>query len=248
MQTTTKVLDVLELFLILNKDSLSFREILESSGMKRSTAHRILRTLINRNFLKQQRKRGHYSPGLLLFQLMNRTSIERKRSGYGAMLYLVELSRLMNVSVYTQIWYGSEVLSSKAMESSTKIPKDWIMMPLHVTCAGKIALANLSDEDFKKYFRKRHLTMSTPKTITDINKMKEELAAVRREGIAFEMEEFLLNTNGIATGIKNSYGEIIGAVFLMGDSKNFTREVLLKLVPSLKLGAESISYELGFRV
>jgi DNA-binding IclR family transcriptional regulator len=53
--------------------------------------------------------------------------------------------------------------------------------------------------------------------------------------------------SGIAAGIKNSYGETIGAVFLMRDSKRFTHEVLLKLVNSVKLGAGNISRELGYK-
>lgn len=103
-----------------------------------------------------------------------------------------------------------------------------------------------TDEDLKKYFNRKDILKATPNTIIDIGKMNEQLAAIRQEGVAFEYGECVPFMNGIASGIKNSYGETIGAVFLMGDSKRFTREVLLKLEYSLKIYAENISRESGY--
>jgi IclR family transcriptional regulator, KDG regulon repressor len=247
MQTTAKVLDVLDLFLTLDKDELSFREIVKASGLKRSTAHRIINTLINRNFLKRQRKIGRYTLGIHLLELTHILNNEEKGTRSNGISYLVELSKLINISVFIQIWYGSEVLFSKALDSSEKIPSDWIRMPLHQTCVGKIALANLSEEDYKKYFRRAEIAKATHKTIIDIDKMKKELEMVKLDGVAFEIGERVSKMSGIAAGIKNSYGEVIGAVFLMGDSRRFTHEVLLKLVNSLKIGADNISRELGYK-
>jgi DNA-binding IclR family transcriptional regulator len=247
MQTTAKVLDILDLFLKLNKDELSFSEIIIGSGLKRATAYRIINTLINRNFLKKQRKAGHYTLGIRLLELTHNIYGKEKETRSNGISYLVELSALINASVFIQIWYGSEVLFSKALNSSQKIPQDWIGMPLHQTCVGKIALANLSQEDFKRYFKREELSKSTYKTIIDIDKMKKDLATVKLDGVAFEEGERILHMSGIAAGIKNSYGETIGAVFLLADSKRFTHEVLCKLVNSLKIGAENISRELGYK-
>ena len=247
MSTAIKVLDVLELFLTIKQDELSFHDIVKASALPKSTANRIISILIKQGFLKQRHKRGNYSLGVRLLDFIGNNYIDHKNIGDSAISYLVELSRLIHTSVYIQIWYGSELLLSKALDSSGKIPSDWMKMPLHQTCVGKIALANLTDEDYKKYFKRKGVIKATPKTITDMDEMKAELDEVRLTGVAFENGESIPNISGIAVGIKNSYGETIGAVFLLGDSSRFTHDVLLNLVYSLKLSAEKISHDLGYK-
>jgi IclR family transcriptional regulator, KDG regulon repressor len=249
MKTINKALNIMELFMN-NKTELTFREIAAASGLKKATAHRIISTLTKRGFLKQRRKRGAYSLGIRLLDLAG-TSLKGPEMGNTAIPHImVELSKLVNESVYFTVWYGSDILLSRAFEnreSADIVPADWKNLPLHLSCVGKIILANMSEEDLNKYFHSGHLSRLTSKKIEDIAGIKKQLAAVKREGVAFEEEEGNPGVCGIAAGVKNNEGETIGAAFIMGHSARLTHDVLKKIVPSIQRCALKISRELGYQ-
>ena len=250
MKTVLKALNILELFLG-NQNEMSFTDIVRVSGLKRATVHRAVSVLKQCNYLKQRKKRGPYSLGTRLINLLGNTGNAAKPNETDSMVYLAELSRLINESVHVQMWCGSEILFTKALSVSAnsrrEIPGDLMRLPLNHTCNGKIVLANLSDEDLKKYFSQNHTITRTAKTMTDFNQMKDELDIVKKEGIAFEEEECRPNVNGLAANLKNIYGETVGAVFIVGNAKRLDHQTLLELVPTLKICATNMSRALGYK-
>ena len=92
------------------------------------------------------------------------------------------------------------------------------------------------------------LERKTDHTIVDLGRMNDELSYVKRENIAFEKEEVSLGVSGVASGIKNSEGETLGAVFIVGPSVRLDQTFLKKIAPSVKICALKISRELGYRV
>jgi IclR family transcriptional regulator, KDG regulon repressor len=251
MKTIAKVFNVLELFLTLKKDELSFREIAEASGLNKVTAHRIISTLINLGYLKQRRKRGKYSLGV---RFLDFNGIMQNAGNFrnNTIFYLLELSRLVNESVYLTVWYGSKVLLTRAFDyqdgQGKIIPDEWSLTPLYYTCVGKIILANMSEEDQNKYLNSKPMEKKTPKTIVDKDKIKEYLAKIKREGISVEDEESQMGVRAIGAGIRNSEGEIVGAVHIIGTTTNLTYSTLEKITLSVKRCAMEISKELGYRV
>jgi IclR family transcriptional regulator, KDG regulon repressor len=248
MTAIDKALNVLELFLD-NKEEIAVGAIAESCGLKKTTAHRIVSCLYKRGFLKQKRKRGKYSLGVRFLDLGGK--IIKSGIGDGAVSYLTELSRLVNESVYLTVWYGSGVLLSRSFDYSSdslaSIPNDWSSMPLHHTCVGKLILANMSDKDLKKYFSIKPMNKVAPNTMVDIGNIKNQLAMVKLEGLAFEDEECKTGVRGVAASIKNADGEIIGAIFTQGETNHLTLDILVKIAPSIKICALKISKELGYR-
>jgi IclR family transcriptional regulator, KDG regulon repressor len=247
MQSIDKALSILELFLS-SKGDLAPGDIARSSGLKRVTVHRIISTLADNGFVKQRRKRGKYSLGGQLLGLSGvKVSSGNKNS---TISYLLELSRLVNGSVYLTVWYGSEVLLSKAIDyynDELKInPDEWVHMPLHSSCIGKIILASMNEKELGKYFIGKPLEKNTPNTIVDVEKMKVHLELVKREGIAFENEECQIGVNGVAACIRNDERKIVGAIFIMGSSTNLTYPAVKKLTLTMKCCALKISKDLGY--
>jgi IclR family transcriptional regulator, KDG regulon repressor len=250
MQSITKALNILGLFLS-GKDELAPGEIAQLLGMKQANVSHIIATLVDRGFLKQRKKRGKYSLGVRFLDIsgvMGKAGCNQDNS----IGYLLELSRLVNGSVYLTVWYGSDILLSKAIDyynDEFKInPDEWAHMPLHSTCVGKIILASMNEKDLKKYFSSKPLEKSTPNTIVDIERMKEHLELVKREGIAFEDEESQLGVRGMAAGIKNDAKEIVGAIFVIHPSIQPTHDMIEKIILPMKTCALKISIELGYRV
>lgn len=242
MKTVSKALDILELFLA-NRDGLSFDEIITESKLKKTTVYRIVSYLVKRGFIKHREKRGKYYPGIRILDIA--VGIDNEEYDNSAISYLLELSRLVNESVYLKMWYGSDLLLGDAVDYQYDIsinnPKDWATMPLHNTCLGKLILGSLNSKDLARYFRYVKLEKRTSNTITDPRKLKAQLTTIRRENIAFEYEENTIGVNGIAAGIKNNEGKTIGSVFIMGNSLRLNKAKLIKIAPSVSTCSFKIS-------
>jgi DNA-binding IclR family transcriptional regulator len=248
VKSIVKASKVLELFS--NGDqSLGLREIARSLNIDEGTTSHIVSTLVNQGFLKQQQRRGKYSLGLKYLNLSAVINANLKK-GSDSISYLIELSRLINETVLLFLWNGSDMYTGRALysyyESLTDMSIELKISPLHSTALGKLILCGLSEEDLNKYFRSKSLEKFTPDTIIDIDQMKEHLLFVKRECIAYEIGENISDLNSIAAGIRDTDGEIIGAIVVSGSSSRLTREVLEKITPTVKLCALKISRELGY--
>jgi IclR family transcriptional regulator, KDG regulon repressor len=248
VKSLTKALNVMDLFFA-NNNEMSLGDISKSLHLNESTVNHITSTLVAQGYLKQQKKKGKYSLGVrfLNFDVMR----DEIKGSKGAISYLIDLSRLVNESVHLSFWNGSNVLFSRSFdflnESSKNIPIDWSNMPLYCTAMGKLVLSSMSEKDLNKYFRTVQLEKLTSNTIVDIDQLKEILSVVRREGIAYEAEEFHTGLSGIAVGVRNRERDIMGAVFMLGPSTRLNNSVLKLIAHGIQMCALKISMELGYQ-
>ena len=72
----------------------------------------------------------------------------------------------------------------------------------------------------------------TPRTITDVSKLKSHLAEVRMHGFATDVEEFSENLCCVAGQITDKTGKVEGAIGISTTTKQFCKEAyaLVELV------------------
>jgi IclR family transcriptional regulator, KDG regulon repressor len=73
------------------------------------------------------------------------------------------------------------------------------------------------------------------------------LVAIRKEAIAFDDEEYALGVLGIASGIKDQEGKIVGSVGILAPLARQSHTKMLKFSPVLKKFAYEISKQLGYK-
>jgi IclR family transcriptional regulator, KDG regulon repressor len=250
VKSIIKALNILDLFLS-GKKELALKDIAELSGLDKATTNRIALTLVQQGYLEQRKKRGKYSLGIKSLDL-NSTANSESGNGSESLRYLTEFSQLTGENAILMMWCGSDVLRSRAYDFYTGSIKlltdDWFKLPLHSSSIGKIILASMSDEEVKNYFIKNNPDKFTPNTIVNINQMKEHLSIIRRESIAYEIEEHNPGVNGVASEVRNKDGEIVGAVFVGGPSNRLNLDKIMKISPKVKNCALKISQDLGYRV
>ena len=95
--------------------------------------------------------------------------------------------------------------------------------PLHCTSAGKIFLVYMPSERIENFFNTLGLTAYTDNTITDKARLKEEIEIVRRDGTAFDDEEYFIGVRSAAAPIKGENGRVLAAVSLVGPSARISR-------------------------
>ena len=82
----------------------------------------------------------------------------------------------------------------------------------HATATGKAILAWLPPTELDRIVADKGLTAFTPNTITDIEKLGEELRLVRRNGYAIDREEFRPGVICLGAAIRDHAGAVVGSI------------------------------------
>lgn len=245
VKSVKKALDVLGIFQ--SGGEMSVREMAEVSGINRTTVNRLAATLLKQGYLKQTKRRGKYSLGIKILDLV--ANIKRPETTNTSIPFILfEFSRLVNEDVCFYIWTDSS-LNQRYINvgSGEVVSKDHDSMFSFKSSVGKIILANLNQEDLSGYLNRIIPSGTRSRSNSDIDKIKKQLSVVKRKGIAFEYEESHPGVNSVAAGVRNRDSETVGAIFIRGSSERLTPAVLEKIAPSIQRTALRISLELGFQ-
>jgi DNA-binding IclR family transcriptional regulator len=117
--------------------------------------------------------------------------------------------------------------------------------PIHCTGVGKVLLAYQPAQQVDALLSSG-LKRYTEHTITDGNKLKEELAKIRRLGYAVDNEELEIGLFCIAAPIRNHLGHTVAAVSISGPGVRLTRSKIREFIPLVIRVASEVSYSLGY--
>jgi IclR family acetate operon transcriptional repressor len=210
-------------------------ELARATGLPKSTVHRLLHTLALRGFV--------HAEGAGSFRL------GRKAPWFGARTAPIQeaLDGLRQATGETanfgllvgrEIEYVARSLSPQALLWGVDVGT---RIPAYASAMGKAALAFHPEI----HYASEELAARTPNTITDPQLLARELEKVRRDGFAFDGEEFVLGVNCIAVPVTAAGREVIGALSVAGPAVRWTRmEALLGLGP-LRRAARTVSRTLG---
>lgn len=87
---------------------------------------------------------------------------------------------------------------------------------LHGAALGKALLAELPPARVDEIVERHGLPALTENTITDVDRLHEELATIREAGIAFDDEERLVGLRSVAAPVTSDGGGVLGAVSVAG--------------------------------
>ena len=232
LNSITKALRILKAFSE-NDNGLTLGDIAKSVGLARSTVCRIVSTLAINGFLVQLKKRGKYFLGVRFLDIAG--TIKPKNRDNLIISCLLELSQIVDMPVRLEVmynsrgWIGENVDFSKEDSDINKRIITYLR-----SCTGKIVLTNLKHTDLTKYFRHTYLTESLRKIKSDIGRLKADLDVIKQKQIAYGSEDVILGVNGIATGIKNKEGALIGVLSIVGDSNRLTNTKLKDITPIVR--------------
>jgi IclR family transcriptional regulator, KDG regulon repressor len=252
MKSLMKTFDILDLFLKGNY-TLSVTEISKLLSLNKTTVSRILSKLQKRGYLRQIEKRGKFVLGTIFLEFSGIVKSQLKLREV-ALPFLFELNQLVKESVIFAMWdRRKDVITETFHEASYPesplkvVPDEGTSIPLFCTCLGKIILADMSESELEEYFKNNHLIRRTPKTIIDIETLKSQLVKIRKEGIAFDDEEYAIGVFGIASDIKDSTSKVVGSAGILAPSARLSHEKRLELAPILKQYSDNISKQLGYK-
>jgi DNA-binding IclR family transcriptional regulator len=215
----------------------------------KSTVHRLIVTLKSAGYVVFDPLTSKYSLGNRVAQLGEQLNHQSPLLTFGVPM-LEQLTRECHEASHLAIMQGTEVVYISHEESKEPVRISFGMghrAPVHCTALGKAFLAGLSESEILMLYKNdRRLERLTPRTIKSLQALVTEIAAVRREGIAYDNEEYMPGLRCMAAPIRDFSSRIVAAMSLSMFKHKMTEERKAFFREALTRASADLSQKLGF--
>lgn len=216
---------------------LTLAELTDRTGLPRSTTHRILDQLVELRWLEHSGQ--SYALGMRALELGGLAVAHHELRDIATPL-LAELNQRTGAVASLAVLDRRDVVFVDRQGrglSSDVVTRVGGRAPAHATAAGKAMLAWTDDAELRATYPQR-LPTRTPRTITTLEALRQDLAQIRsRGGIAYEREEVAQGTVSVAVALRGA-GKALAALQLSGDAKGVNLE---RLAPYVQEAARKAS-------
>jgi IclR family KDG regulon transcriptional repressor len=214
-----RAIDILDAF-TLRRTDLSMRQIVEATGLNRSTAIRLVANLERRGLLQRGGTTGRYRLGRRLFEMGSivHSSLSLVEAAAGALSALEQQS---GATIFLTVRNGDY---SVTVDRRQGVGDGFAMVPtpsevgdvrpLAYGPVGQVFLATLTSEAVEELLKKYPLERYTSYSVVDRDRFLERLALVRSRGYAIEVNEAVEGLMGIAAPILDFAGDTAGVLAL----------------------------------
>lgn len=183
-------------------------------GVGKSTAHRIIWTLVQEGLLEKVEDTGLFrlTPTM---QSLGASAETALRLHEAATIPLDRLRTKTSGTLHLGILDGLDVLYVERREGPGAIPVFRAVgsrNAAYATSSGKVLLAFLPADHQKRLVADMRLTAKTPRTITSRSELLAELAKVRSQGYAENRGESQPGMCSIAAPVRDPLGRVVASV------------------------------------
>jgi IclR family KDG regulon transcriptional repressor len=242
-----RALSVLELFLG-DRSELTSRDITESLGLPRTSAHELTNTLVQLGYLAPGLvDRRAFRLGVKVLQLGS-TYTERLDLAVEGRPVAERVANECAETVHIAILDASDVVYMVKIDSTRSVrmvSAQGRRIAAHCTSIGKMLLSRLTDAELDALYGKEELVTLTPHSISTLTELKAALAIVREKQVAFENMESNPEVACVAAPVYDHTGTMSAAMSISVPIirwNNNTPEQWAKLAST---GAGELSYRLG---
>jgi IclR family acetate operon transcriptional repressor len=221
----------------------SLQSLVEETNIPKPTLHRMLQQLESAGLLARGADNRQYGTGVRLRKLAENLLLNDTFHGarHGVLRALVnEVGESCNLTALS----GSEVMYLDRVE--TPAPLRFYLhsgsrVPVHCSASGKIFLAGMAPAQRQRLLAHAPLEAFTPKTLTDLDALEEEIKQVKRQGYALDNEEFLPGLLCVAVLVPSVNGRSNLCVAAQAPIMRLGPDKALNLLPSLQRAADALS-------
>ncbi len=209
----------------LDEGPLGVTEVADRAALPKSTAARLLASLVGEGAVEQVPGETSYRLGPRLVTLAGGFSMARSLAATARPM-LASLAESCGEAAGLGIPDGDVVHYIDQVDTPNPVlVRDWTgaRAPLHAVSSGQVLLAFRTSGAIERYLG-RPLERFTERTLADADAVRERLRDIRRRGYAWAIEEFDTGISSVAAPIADGSGEVIAAVHLHGPSYRFPAE------------------------
>ena len=213
---------------------LPLSELARRSGVPKASVHRLAGELVEWGLLERAEPGGGYRLGLLLFEMGQRVSRQRVLRD-AALPHMEALLAATGETVHLAIADGTDVLYVEKLPGPRPVDEPSHVagrLPLHATATGKVLLA-FGPQRVVTDLLRIGLPRITPRTTTSPGLLTAQLARVREERLAVEVEETRLGHGSLAVPVSDG-GAVVAALAVTAPT---ARGPLRRHAPALRAAA-----------
>ncbi len=240
-------LDILRMFSV-DHPTLGITEAANHLHIAKSTAHRLMGTLMQAGFLYQNPRTRRYHLGIAVLGLSGIMTADSD-VWMAAAPYLTELTMKTGEASHLAVLDGLHVVYLHKVESTHPVK---ILThlgrrnPSHATSSGKLLLA-YADPRLVEEVVNHGLDQFTKTTITDPAQLRMELQDIRQKGFAVSHEELREQVTSISAPVFNHHGRVVAAVNIVAPSSRLSPANVEPRVRAVCTTAHQIARDLGYR-
>jgi DNA-binding IclR family transcriptional regulator len=226
-----------------NRPALTLSELSAAAHLPLSTTHRLVAELTSWGGLTRGAD-GRYRIGLRLLEIgsLSPGSLSLRERAMPFLEDLYEATR-QNVQLAVrddlEVVYIERISARGAVNILTRAGS---RMPLHATGVGLILLAH-ADPDVRERVFATPLERFTEMTISTTTRLREALAAARRDGYVVSDRQLEMITKSIAAPIRDANNAVIAAMSVVVPVETDSRT----LIPAVRAAGHGISRAMGWR-
>jgi IclR family acetate operon transcriptional repressor len=245
VQSVQRTLDLLEA-LANAQGEISITHLASRTSLHVSTVHRLLATLVQRGYVRQNRETARYYLGSKLALLGEGAPRYTELRLYAqpalsALTDLVNETSNLVVLEDTAAVYIDQAQCRQVVRLFTAIGN---RVPLQCTAAGKVLLAWLAPDARDRIIDRLEFRSYTPRTVASRSALLASLDAVRRSGYALDEEEYQLGVRCVAVPIVDD-ATAVAAISISAPANRLSRPRTLEILPALRRAAATIANSLG---
>lgn len=222
---------------------LTATEINASLNLPVPTIHRLVGNLEAEGFLSRDIDGRSYQPGPKLRQMMQGV-IRFWHQNLPQRDVLIRLNQRLGETCNLSIPDGDAMLYIDRVETHWPLRIQLHIgsrVPLHATAAGKLALSQINDGRLERYLKRAELRAYTAQTLTDPDRLREELRQIRQQGYSTDTGEFVPGMIAMAVPVLDRSGQLIATVSFHAPVQRLTLDEGLKYLPDLRAAAEELA-------
>lgn len=217
-------------------------EVNSRLGLPKPTVHRLFATMEREGFLQRDIDGKSYSPGPRLRKLsINVLTSLRIRTARLAVLAALseEIGETCNIATPDRdsMIYLDRVETKWPLRIQLPVGTT---VPFHCTAGGKLYLSTFRPSHLRTFIQSTKLTVQTEYTITDPERLVDEIKQIKGRGYSTDNEEFLSGMVAVAVPINDAQGRLLATLAVHAPTQRISLEQLIGYVPLISEKAEKL--------
>lgn len=207
IQVADRLFGIMEL--LAERGEMQLQDIAQETGLNKTTAFRVLRSLMYLGYVRQNEADGRYLLTLKIAAMADKV-VGRENWLHIVHPYLQKLMEKTGETVHLVRRDGSDAVYIDKVEakvgSIAMISQIGGRIPLYCSGVGKAICAELGQDEVKEIWEQSRIIRITPYTITDYEDFVYALEEVRKRGYALDNEENETGVRCIASSVPSIGG------------------------------------------
>jgi len=227
------------------RPALTLSELAGSAGLSKTTAHRLLATLVRAGWLARGPE-GTYKISMKVFNI-GAVAVTGFSLRDEARPFLLALAEEFGDTAYLMVPADTGAVCIDLVEGTSALTVKKIsvgsVLPYHTAAGPMTMLAN--SPPLQDRWLAAPLQRFTPDTITDAQTLRNELTKIASEGYTVSDQDYLEGVGAVAAPVFGAASEVVGTVSLGGPAHHFRGARLVSVISAVREAAGTLSVRLG---